>query len=173
MKAWQYLCVSLLVGATVSGCSTNSLSNPFKRGTSSPDMMTQGLDGAPQFSEEDNVDWQERSLLAKRTYYFAFDRFELSQEDRQALEAHAKYLVAHPEAKIRIEGHTDERGSREYNISLGERRAKAALDILVANGVETDRIALVSYGKENPVDPRHNEEAWERNRRAILVYEVS
>ena len=176
MRSWKYLCLSLVMGLVVSGCATDGLKKRFQRGgqdDATPDMMTQGVEGAPQFSEEDNVDWQDRALLAKRTYYFAFDRFDVSAEDRQALEAHARYLNAHPEAKIRIEGHTDERGSREYNMGLGERRAKAAFDILVANGVAADRIALVSYGKESPVDPRHNEEAWERNRRDILVYEVS
>jgi peptidoglycan-associated lipoprotein len=97
--------------------------------------------------------------------HFAFDRFDLRPDAREVLDKHAKWLTAHPEFSVRIEGNCDERGTVEYNMALGQRRAASAMKYLVDLGVGKNRISTVSYGKERPLDPGHNEEAWAKNRR--------
>lgn len=101
--------------------------------------------------------------------HFAFDRFELRPDAREILDMHAKWLKAHPEYVVRIEGNCDERGTVEYNLALGDRRAKSAMTYLVDLGIDKTRISTISYGKERPLDPEHNEEAWEKNRRDHFV----
>ncbi len=101
-----------------------------------------------------------------RDIYFDYDKFSIRPEDRKILAEKAGYLNANPNAKARIEGHCDERGTSEYNLALGERRAKAALDYLVFLGISRDRLTTISYGEEKPVDVAQNEEAWAKNRRA-------
>lgn len=108
--------------------------------------------------------------LARQTVYFDFDRSEIRNEDMPVIEAHARFLSGHPERRMTIEGHTDERGSREYNLALGERRAEAVKRIMVLNGVNDDQLEVISYGEENPVALGSNEEAWQQNRRAELIY---
>lgn len=98
--------------------------------------------------------------------HFAFDSAELSEESQAALRQNAEYLRQHPMAKIVIEGHTDERGSAEYNLALGHRRAQAVRNYLALLGIDTSRMETVSYGSEQPVDPGHDEDAWAQNRRA-------
>lgn len=100
-----------------------------------------------------------------RHIYFDFDRAELRPESRDILKTKAAWLKAHPDFSVRIEGHCDERGTNEYNIALGERRAKAAWKYLNALGIPGDRIDTVSYGEERPVDTGHDEAAWRKNRR--------
>ncbi|GAB4164718.1 MAG: peptidoglycan-associated lipoprotein Pal [Geothermobacteraceae bacterium] len=98
--------------------------------------------------------------------HFDFDQFTLSPEARDILAANAALLNANPGLKVRIEGHCDERGSDEYNLALGERRAVAARDYLVSLGVAADRLSTISYGEEMPLDAGHDEAAWAKNRRA-------
>lgn len=97
---------------------------------------------------------------------FAFDRYDLSATARQILSANAEWLQANPSVNFEIEGHCDERGTNEYNMALGAKRAQAAMDYLRSLGVAGGRMRTVSYGEELPLDPRHNEEAWAKNRRA-------
>jgi len=111
------------------------------------------------------------SLLSERLVYFAFDRDEVKPEFMDMLEEHAAYLAANPGAELRLEGHTDERGTREYNLGLGERRAKAVERVLTLNGASSDQVEIISYGEEMPVAFGQNEEAWAENRRVELVYE--
>ena len=85
---------------------------------------------------------------------------------KKILEENAKWLKAHPEVKVIIEGHCDERGSEEYNLALGEKRAKSARDYLISLGISPERLSIISYGESMPLDPRHCEEAWAKNRRA-------
>jgi len=96
--------------------------------------------------------------------YFDFDRFDLRTDAQPILDAQAAWLQRYPAVRVRIEGNTDDRGTREYNLALGARRANAVRDYLVAHGVTSDRIATVSYGKEQPLDPGTGEEAWAHNR---------
>ena len=107
-----------------------------------------------------------------QTYYFEYDSNTMEQHDIGPIKAQANYMVEHPSAKVRLEGNTDERGSREYNIALGLRRAQAVEQLMEAQGVSPNQIAVVSYGKERPVALGHDESAWELNRRVHLVYEA-
>ena len=109
-------------------------------------------------------------LLSNVVVYFDFDRDEVRQEFVDVLRAHARFLNGNSQRRVRLEGHTDERGSREYNIGLGERRALSVRRFLLLEGVSADQITTVSYGEERPLDLRSNEDAWERNRRVELVY---
>ena len=104
-----------------------------------------------------------------RIVYFGYDSAELSSEARAALDANAGVLKKYPAWTVTIEGHCDERGTAEYNLALGERRAAAAQSYVVALGVPASRVKTVSYGKEFPFDPGHDEAAWARNRRAHFV----
>ena len=111
-------------------------------------------------------------LIAKAgsdTVYFGTDKYDLDQATQATLAAQAQWLIANPNVRASIEGHADERGTREYNMALGERRANAARDFLVAQGVPTARLQVTSWGKERPVAPGSNEEAWAQNRRAVTV----
>lgn len=110
------------------------------------------------------------NLLQKRVIYFDFDKSEIKQKYRDIIEAHATYLSKHPKVTVTLEGNTDERGSREYNLALGERRAVAVEQQLTLLGVPASQIRTVSYGEERPVDPGHNEAAWSKNRRVVIVY---
>jgi peptidoglycan-associated lipoprotein len=103
------------------------------------------------------------------TVYFDTDRYNIDSEDAAALQAQAQYFSRYPQVTFTIEGHADERGTREYNLALGERRANAAKNYLVSLGVSPDRIRTVSYGKERPVALASTPEAWARNRRAASV----
>jgi peptidoglycan-associated lipoprotein len=103
------------------------------------------------------------------TIYFETDRYNVDTQDAAALQAQAQYFARYPQITFTIEGHADERGTREYNIALGERRANAAKAYLVSLGVDANRIAVVSYGKERPVALGSDEGAWAQNRRAASV----
>lgn len=101
--------------------------------------------------------------------YFAFDQYDLSDEARRILTESAKIALAHPNLKIQIEGHCDERGSSEYNLALGERRAVSAKLYLIRLGVKGGQLSTISYGEEMPANPGHTEEAWAKNRRCHFV----
>lgn len=104
-----------------------------------------------------------------KTIYFDYDRSEIRADQRPVLQANANWLRQHPDVSILIEGHCDERGTREYNLALGDRRADAARDYLVSLGISADRIDTVSYGEERPAAEGSNEAAWSQNRRAEFV----
>ena len=113
-----------------------------------------------------------KAFLAKRVVHFDYDSSELSNEDYRTLQAHAQFLLANANSKLALTGHTDERGTREYNMALGERRAKAVQSYLVTNGVNQGQLEAVSYGKEMPVAAGHDEASWKQNRRVELNYEA-
>ncbi len=113
---------------------------------------------------------QDDSVLSDRTIYFEFDSSEVQDKFMEVIERHAAYLSQYPDVQVRLEGHTDERGSREYNIGLGSRRAASVQELLQVHGVGSDQIDTVSYGEEKPAEMGHNEEAWSQNRRVELVY---
>ncbi len=111
-------------------------------------------------------------LVAKAgsdTVYFGTDEHALDEPSRATLAAQARWMLANPSVKGSIEGHADERGTREYNLALGERRASSARDFLVANGVPAERLTVISWGKERPVAQGSDESAWAQNRRAVTV----
>ena len=102
--------------------------------------------------------------------YFDFDSSEIHPDDRVVVEAHAQVLARDPQAEVVLEGHADERGSREYNVALGERRANGVRDMLRLLGVGDEQLRTVSYGEERPATFGHEEEAWSRNRRVEFAY---
>ncbi|MFK7915210.1 MAG: peptidoglycan-associated lipoprotein Pal [Pseudomonadales bacterium] len=110
------------------------------------------------------------SRLLPRTFYFAYDRSVLSQDDLAVLEMHATVLRNNRARTLVLEGHCDERGTREYNLALGERRANSVRAFLRSAGVTDQQMESVSYGEERPEDPGQGDAAWSRNRRAVLVY---
>jgi peptidoglycan-associated lipoprotein len=109
-----------------------------------------------------------RSVPSDRIF-FATDDYSIDDQDRHTLDAQAAWLAAHPAISVTIEGHCDERGTREYNLALGDRRANAAKNYLAAKGVSPSRMTVISWGKEKPVALGSNEEAWAQNRRAVTV----
>ncbi len=111
------------------------------------------------------------SPLSKRIIYFDYDSSTVHPEDVEIVNAHAKYLADNPSAKVRLEGHADERGSREYNIALSERRALSVKRLMLFQGMKPDQAEVVAYGEERPVEFGHNEAAWSKNRRVEIIYE--
>jgi peptidoglycan-associated lipoprotein len=108
-------------------------------------------------------------MQGRDVIYFDTDKFDIDAEDQAALRSQAQYLNQYPNVRATVEGHCDERGTRDYNLALGERRANAARNYLISLGVAANRITTVSYGKERPVALGSNEEAWARNRRAVTI----
>ena len=111
------------------------------------------------------------AMAADTLFFFEFDRSDLKQEALDDLDAHAKYLSADRSAKVRLEGHADERGTRAYNLALGERRANAVARYLVIQGVNRSQIETVSYGEERPLSLSRDDNGWSRNRRVELIYQ--
>lgn len=126
----------------------------------------------------------ERSLVAKKEagiagevfeskllkdIHFDFDKYDIRPGDAEILKENAALLMKYPKVKIQVEGHCDERGTNEYNLALGERRANSAKRYLTSLGISSDRISTISYGEEKPLDPGHNEEAWAKNRRGHFI----
>lgn len=109
-----------------------------------------------------------RILVTDRTF-FAYDRYDLTDAAKKTLKEQAAWMMSHPEGHVTLTGHCDERGTREYNIGLGERRATAARDYLVVQGVNPDRITVISKGKDDPIVAGSSEEAWAQNRVSILA----
>jgi peptidoglycan-associated lipoprotein len=109
----------------------------------------------------------ESSLL--KDIYFDFDKYEIRSGDVTILKQNAEILKKYPKVKIQVEGHCDERGTNEYNLALGERRANSTKNYLISLGVSPERVSTISYGEEKPLDPGHNEEAWAKNRRAHTI----
>jgi peptidoglycan-associated lipoprotein len=110
-----------------------------------------------------------QQMSGQDTIYFDTDRYNVDSADAAALQTQAQWLMRYPAKRATIEGHCDERGTRDYNLALGERRANAAKNYLVSVGVDAARITTVSYGKERPSALGSNEESWSRNRRAVTV----
>lgn len=117
-----------------------------------------------------NNQTQQSKLLQVNVFHFDYDSADLSDDALLALQAHAEYLQSHPKSKIQINGHTDSRGTREYNMALGERRAKSITSYLLAHNVNTSQIEVVSFGEEKPLLDEESESAWAENRRAEIEY---
>lgn len=125
---------------------------------------------APVLTPEEKRRLELTELRKEHIIYFDFDTSKISGEYARLLEAHAEYLREHPSVALLIEGHADERGTPEYNIALGERRAKAVTKYLESLGVGSSQIETVSYGEEKPLDNSRTDNGFAKNRRAVLVY---
>ncbi len=149
--------------ASVSGLNDGSGINGGRFGANGK-YGARGANGLPpEFSDPNNP-------LSKRTIYFMLDSSQVQQEFIPVISAHARYLLANPSQHVVLEGNGDERGSREYNIALGEQRAKTVAGMLKAQGVSESQLGIVSYGEEKPVAMGHDESAWELNRRVEIAY---
>lgn len=139
-------------------------------GTSTPQggAETQAVPG--QEGMEGNPLDNPNSPLHQRVVYFDFDKSNIKDEYKPLLKAHADYLEAHPNVHVRLEGNTDERGTREYNMALGERRAKSVYQYLTLLGVSPSQLSTISFGEERPAVLGHEESAWSKNRRVELNY---
>lgn len=172
IKKWSWLALALAALA-FAGCSTTGSK---EEGTVAPVAERGAAAGAETHGAVAPGEWKGNpldnpdSLLFNKVVYFDFDKSEIKPEAVPVLRAHAEYLMNHPDARVLIEGHCDERGSREYNIALGERRANAVKSFLEAEGVDGVQLSTISYGEERPAVEGHNEAAWAKNRRAVLVY---
>jgi peptidoglycan-associated lipoprotein len=143
------------------GAAVEDKSAGQKAGTSA--MAGEGIAGNP-LKDPNNI-------LSKRSVYYDFDSSVVKDEYKPMVEAHAKYLASHADAKVTIQGNTDERGSREYNIALGQRRADGVKKIMNVLGVGDKQIETVSFGEEKPKATGHDEESWKQNRRSDIVYQ--
>jgi peptidoglycan-associated lipoprotein len=131
---------------------------------------TMGAGGAGGMSGTADDPGARDPLLSELVVYFDYDRSEIRPEFNELLAAHATYLAERPTTQVRLEGHSDERGSREYNIGLGERRAQAVRRVLLLQGAATDQISTVSYGEERPAVLGSDEQSYGQNRRVEIVY---
>ncbi len=194
MKRHYLFAVILLIMAffVFQGCASRKVSTP----AGTQEGMQTGAAGAQKAgetatttAEQENISEQEMASIettkveepkvAKITeeekaeifkdIHFDFDKYDIRDEDRPILRKIADWMIEHPSVKLVIEGHCDERGTNEYNLGLGDRRASAAKQYLVTLGVSMDRLSTVSYGEERPLCTEHNESCWWRNRRAHFV----
>jgi peptidoglycan-associated lipoprotein len=174
----QKIAILLVAAALIAGCAKKT-----KPDDDAAELFDQEGGFATQPSGDDDVFGEGRAiggefgagetpeaLLGRTVVYFDFDSSAIRAEYSEMLAAHAAYLAENSRANARLEGHTDERGSREYNIGLGERRAQAVRRALMLQGVAAGQISTVSYGEERPAVTGSDEEAWAMNRRVEIVY---
>ncbi len=184
-KGLSIFIVILCLGVILSGCTQKAVvkEEPSAKGAG---VSEAGKDAkeADKIKEEEAKKEFEKSLVAKKTpgiegvvleskmlkdIRFDFDRYNIRVEEAEILRENSALLKKYPGMKFQIEGHCDERGTGEYNLALGERRASSAKKYLISLGIEPNRISTISYGEERPFDPGHNEDAYTKNRRAHFV----
>ncbi|MCU7843399.1 MAG: peptidoglycan-associated lipoprotein Pal [Candidatus Thiodiazotropha sp. (ex Monitilora ramsayi)] len=176
LTLWVSLTLSVLL---LAGCSSTP-SGDRQAGADVSEQSTgaggQDGSGASTSAASEGAAWtgdpleNPNSLLATRVIYFDFDQSTVRADYLDVISAHADYLAANPQMVVRLEGHADERGTREYNLGLGENRANAVRSLMMAQGVADNQLVVVSYGEERAAAFEHNEEAWALNRRVELVY---
>ena len=154
---------TLLVTLLAVGCSSNRPKNAQDAGANGANGANSGL------SLDLNGDSDSNKAGGLQTVYFAFESSNLESSAKDTMKANAEFLKTNSNVDIQVEGHCDERGGRQYNLALGERRAKAVRDYLVAMGVEAKRVSTISYGNERALAEGHDESAWSKNRRANFV----
>jgi peptidoglycan-associated lipoprotein len=161
------------LAAILCGCATQATQEPAASAGAQADART--AQAAPARPAQSSISVASaasdaKAIPAKRSIYYAYDQAEISAESRKLIEAHADYLRTHPALKVVIEGNADERGSAEYNVALGQRRADGVSKIMGLLGIRQERIETVSFGKEKPKAGGHDESSWSENRRSDIVY---
>jgi peptidoglycan-associated lipoprotein len=156
----------------VAACSSHKNNNNDQTGMNGADGAYGAGAGANggNMSSDEQARLQMQQLQQNNIVYFGLDKYDVQSDYAQMLDQHAAFLRSNPSYKVTIEGHADERGTPEYNIALGERRASAVKMYLQGKGVSADQMSIVSYGKEKPAVLGHDEAAYAKNRRAVLVY---
>ena len=168
--------LSIAIATLVAACGSQEVKKdvPVADRTTPPSQPTQPTTGqttpTTQPAITANPLTDPKNILSQRSVYFDFDSNAVKDEYRGLIQAHAKYMVEKRDAKARVEGNCDERGSREYNLALGQRRAEAVKKVMTVLGVQDGRIETVSFGEEKPADPGHDEAAWAKNRRGDIKY---
>lgn len=164
-KRWMYLALLVVVPGLLF-----SVSCQKKVVDATPEPMVEEKEEPVVVEEkEEVVVYKVPDMVMQEDIYFAFDKSTLTPAAQDNLLRKAEWLRENPEATVTIEGHCDERGTNEYNLALGDRRAESAKAFLVDLGIDPMRLTTISYGEERPVDPRHTEEAWAKNRRDHFV----
>ncbi len=164
----RVLMLSLLSVAVLAGCKSKPVQTDTPPAGPSTGTVTQPGPTTPGAYGPGDLDTD--ACLRQRVVYFDFDQYTVRSEFQAAMACHAKYLRDRPSARITLEGHTDERGSREYNLGLGERRGNAVSSALQANGGSGGQQTVVSYGEERAVCTESSEDCWARNRRVEIIY---
>jgi peptidoglycan-associated lipoprotein len=162
----------LTIAFTLAACQTAPKTEPVTETPTAPpktDVDTKAAPDPHDYADARNFDNPE-SLLSKRVIYFDFDKSTVRPEFRGIVAAHSAYAKAHSSARVTLEGHADERGTREYNLGLGERRGNAVEGLMSAQGARSDQLTVVSYGEERPVCRVSDDECWSLNRRVEIVY---
>ena len=169
---WRFL-LALVFAVSISACKTTEPETDTAPEVTEPEPAAEVTTAAAidprDYTDARNFDNSE-SLLSKRVIYFDFDKSEVKSEYRSIVAAHAAYVSAHGSARVTLEGHADERGTREYNLGLGERRGNAISGLLSAAGAMGSQLETVSYGEERPVCRVSDENCWWQNRRVEIVY---
>lgn len=158
----RLLVIGLVSGLTLSLAACGSMTKKTEEGAAGDGL---GADSEVKMLGDDAA-----AALETRVFYFDFDSSVVRSEYQDILAAHAEYIAGHPNITVVLEGHADERGTREYNIALGERRAKAVQQVLTLQGVAPKQLQVISFGEERPVALGHDESAWSLNRRVELLY---
>ncbi|WP_087026131.1 peptidoglycan-associated lipoprotein Pal [Thaumasiovibrio subtropicus] len=168
-KVLKGLAIALPVLAMTACSSTDSATNSGQSDNQSTSpVVSQPIENVKDGMSEEQL--AQQALLKLQTVHFGFDQYDIQSDYALMLEAHAAYLRTNRSVKVLIEGHADERGTPEYNIALGERRANAVANYLQALGVSSSQLSIVSYGEEKPVAYGQSEASYAKNRRAVLVY---
>lgn len=180
----KLLLIMMVLGLIVSGCAQKKVVAPEAE---QPEAMRQGVmeekkiaettKPAEKIKEEQMAKVESKDIVSKaeevsgmfQDIHFDFDKYDIREDAKPILKALADYLVKNNNHKVLIEGHCDERGTNEYNLALGDKRARAAKDYLISLGVPSARIDTISYGEEKPLCTEHNEDCWAKNRRAHFI----
>jgi peptidoglycan-associated lipoprotein len=175
MTAKHFLVASMAMAVLLSACATRKPTTAPDAASSTPPPGTttpadNGVVPAAQPETAPVSSGPSGGLLDKRIVYFDFDKSEVRAQDMDLINAHARYLAANPQQKVRVEGHTDARGTREYNIGLGERRGQSVRRLLMVQGAADTQVLTVSFGEERPAAEGDDETAFAQNRRVELVY---
>lgn len=170
MSRYKWLILALAVAIVLTpACAKKHLTPVEKPAEQAPPPVVPPPIEQPQQAEKPPVIQEKPVEIALGDVFFDFDRYVINDEYKSVLTKNAELLMADPSKKLLVEGYCDERGTIEYNMALGEKRAKAVIDFYTTYGVKADRLHMISYGKERPFDPGHNEAAWAKNRRAHMV----
>ncbi|MEW5942288.1 MAG: peptidoglycan-associated lipoprotein Pal [Pseudomonadota bacterium] len=162
---------SALLASLLAACAAQEVKEAPKAAVEEKPVAKAETKPAEQKAVEVNPLKDPSNILSKRSVYYDFDKSVVKDEFKPMIEAHAKYLVGHKDAKVTLQGNCDERGSREYNLALGQRRAESVKKIMAVQGVPDARMETISFGKEKPRAEGHNEAAWAQNRRTDIVYQ--
>lgn len=167
MKNIARVVIAALLVASIAACAKKKVKPEAPPPEATTTTQTQSVDTTGRYTR-DSLDTD--SCLRQRVIYFDLDQTVIKPEFQAQVACHAAYLRQFPEARVRLEGNTDERGSREYNLGLGERRGNAVQSAVSAAGASSSQLNVVSYGEERPVCRQHDESCWSKNRRVEIIY---